>query len=305
MPGGADGADAGRCRRRRPRGSAPAARWPRPAARAGNRSRPAARGAATRSAPTSASSGVRASIRSVRYGWVLARSRWEMLHWPGSSQTPLGMPIMPMSCTSAARRSMPTSAAGSPSVAPAWAASSATPREWPRRSGDFRSLKSAKAVSARSSWSSLSAAPSRGSRPITSSHAEMPPSPSRISACRAQKQSTRAGSNCVPRRSRATRSAASAPPAWWNASTTSARWTRRIAGARSSAPASPGTPRPSHRSKACSSGSHTAGPSSSHPARSLASWQCAVITCCTDRPAVARNFPTSPTRWKPDLPRPR
>ena len=70
-------------------------------------------------------------------------------------------------------------------------------------------------------------------------------------------------------------------------------------------PAIPGTPLPSQRSKACISGSHTAGPSSSHPARSLASWQCACITCCTDRPAEARNLPTIPIRWKPDLPRPR
>ena len=61
--------------------------------------------------------------------------------------------------------------------------------------------------------------------------------------------------------------------------------------ASSSAPAEPGTPLPSQRSKACSSGSHTAGPSSSRPARSLASWQC-----------VFHQLPRGPARGGQELP---
>ena len=37
-------------------------------------------------------------------------------------------------------------------------------------------------------------------------------------------------------------------------------------------------------------------------ASSLADWQCDSITCCTLRPAVARNLPTMPIRRRRELP---
>ena len=49
----------------------------------------------------------------------------------------------------------------------------------------------------------------------------------------------------------------------------------------------------------------TSSPSSSRPASSLADWQCDSITCCTERPAVARNLPTMPMRRRRELPWPR
>ena len=77
-----------------------------------------------------------------------------------------------------------------------------------------------------------------GSRAMTSSQAGSSPTPSRIVAAgRGRSRPGRDRTACPGARS-ATSMAASAPPAWWNASTLSARCTSRIAGASVLAPTS-------------------------------------------------------------------
>ena len=66
---------------------------------------------ARRTARSGRSVGVRASIRSVRYGCDRARSRWLTDQRPGSVHTVLDTPMTPTSCSQPARRTRVTSAA--------------------------------------------------------------------------------------------------------------------------------------------------------------------------------------------------
>ena len=75
---------------------------------------------------------------------------------PGLSRIVAGMPCRPMSCTSPARRTVvDVRGRADHASAAARAARSATPREWPAREGERRSVKSATASSAASSSASV------------------------------------------------------------------------------------------------------------------------------------------------------
>ena len=90
------------------------------------------------------------------------------------------------------------------SPAPASAARSATARACPRKYGDFRSTKVAIAARARSNRSSSRTTESPGSASTTALQLDASSRPGRIASASCMSASTTCGSNCLPRRCRAT-----------------------------------------------------------------------------------------------------
>ena len=128
---------------------------------------------------------------------------------PRLSRTAFEIPSRPRSWTRPARRSVRISGSGMPSRSPAAPASSATARAWPRKYGDLRSTKFATARSAASKRSPETTIASAGSAAITASQVPSVSRSDRITSASASITSDTAGSNCSPRRSRASSFAAS------------------------------------------------------------------------------------------------
>ena len=227
-------------------------------ARAGSPSRRGARGAARRSRPSGASASDWRSIRSVRYGCSRTRS-----HSPAPSGAGLvpdrvrdAEPAEAVHQPGAAQRAQ-LSSGGSPSRAPAAAASSATARAWP---SDVRRLQVDEVRDRQQRGVEALAREHDGERRLGVDH-RVPRADGRRGRRgsrrrRRRRASASAGSNCSPRalaRERARRLDArrrGAPP----------RRTRRACASRdaigtSSPSSSPGQPRPSQRSYAAPSAS--------------------------------------------------
>ena len=232
-------------------------------------------------------------MRSVRYGYIRTRSHSPALSGPGRSQIEFDTPSRPNPCTNPARRSISTCSGGSPSLRPASSASSATATEWPSVNGDFRSTKFAMAASARSSWSGDSSMASAGSAAITVRQAGTASRPPNISSARAHSSATRAGSNCLPARLRASAVAPGTPLTRCATSIYSASWAILAATGIAPALSTPGQPRPSHCSYAAPTPSRAGPGSSSCSARfcaSLACWE--IIPSSWRCPEKANSSPT-------------
>ena len=167
--------------------------------------------------------------------------------WPGLSSMPFDTPSLPMSCSSAVRRSPSRRCAARSRPAAIPSAYRATRALCPAVKGLFASTTSANAaVTMSSRASSISITCDAGSSAATRSASPASASPDqKASVCdRFTSRATRPGSNHVPDRRTASARAASGPPSVWKTSMTCASSAIRAPSGIASPARPSGRPRP-------------------------------------------------------------